>query len=256
MTVSHPSWVYKMPRQFKVALESAAEGFDAAVRNLITELAPTVTYSGIELRPNPNTTQAFENMAYQVSGFFLGMPQTPNSRKHTENIYLIGLLNGVVVNKAVQLKSYATEVSYCRMQNLSNQYGEQKAMAGYHFDFESTASKINHPIFHVQQSIKAGSRFFEFNNNFDLPEFPNEHPEIRTLRIPTPQMDIFSAIVMILADHIVPPDESGEPFANFLSAVHQNLLPINFDNSPIDVPNKFLAAHPMHIHDWYPVNLG
>jgi len=241
-----------MPRQFKVSLEGAVASFDAAVRNLITKLAPTVTYSGIELRPTPNTEQAFENMAYQVSGFFLGMPQMPNSRKHTENVYLIGLLNGVVAERTAQLKSYATEVSYCRMQNLSNQYGEQKAIAGYHFDFESTSSKINHPIFHVQQSIRAGERFFEFNTNFSLPEFPFDHPEIRTLRIPTPQMDIFSAIVMILADHIVPPDGSSEPFLEFLSVVDQTLLPISFDDSPINVPNKFLSAHPIHIHDWYP----
>lgn len=243
-----------MPRQFRVSLEKAVEAFNAAVRNLITEIIPTVMYSGIEFRPNPKTAQAYENMDYQVSGYFLGFPQTPNSRRRTDNVYLIGLLNGVVVGDAAQLKSYATEVSYCRMENLSNQYGEQKAMAGYHFDFEST-SKINHPIFHAQQSIKAGSRFFEFNNNFELPKFPDDHREIRTLRIPTPQMDIFSAIVMILADHIVSPDESKarEPFMKFLSEVKQNLLPISFDAIQLDVPKKFLTAHPIHIHDWYPV---
>lgn len=246
-----------MPRLFEAWLRNAITHFDAAVRDLIKEIAPTITYSGIELRPDPKSAQAFHDMAYQVSAYFLGMPQMPNSRKHTENIFLIGLLHGVVVDKkTAQLKSYATEVSYCRMKNLSNQNGELKAMAGYHFDFEST-SKINHPIFHAQQNLSAGFRFFEGNKNFDIPELPDQHAEIRTLRIPTPQMDIFSAIVMILADHIVQPsDESREPFIKFLSVVNQHLLPINFDDGSIDVPKKFLEAHPIHVHDWYPVNLG
>jgi hypothetical protein len=154
-----------MPRRFEKNLRSTATNFDTAVKDLIKKIAPTVEYSGIGIVFNPRTNDAYQNMAYQVSAYFLGMPQMPKSTKNTENIFLIGLLNGVVVDKTIKLKSYATEISYCRMTNPSNQNGELKAIAGYHFDFESV-TKINHPIFHAQQKLTAGSRFFEFNNNF------------------------------------------------------------------------------------------
>lgn len=212
-----------------------------------------VSYCGVMVEPNPGIPNAHNDMNYQACGYFTGFPQKPNSKKCTDNVYFIGLLDGVVVEKTVQLKSYATEVCYCRMKNQSNQNSKLTAIAGYHFDFEST-SKRNHPIFHAQQKITAGERFFQFNKDISPPEFPKDS-EVRTLRIPTPQMDIFSAIVMTLADHIVPPDkpEAGEPFIKFLNEVNKNLFPINFDASPIDVPKKFRDAHPMHIHDWYPV---
>jgi hypothetical protein len=56
-------------------------------------------------------------------------------------------------------------------------------------------------------------------------------------------MDIFSAIVMILADHVINPDDPHDPFKDFLKTVNQCVLPINFDNSHQDVPKKFLDAH-------------
>lgn len=241
-----------MPRQFSTWLCNAVTDFDAAVRELIKEVAPNVTYSGVVFCLNPTSIDAYKKLTYQVSAHFLGMPQTPISRKHTENVYVIGLFEGVVINKIVRLKSYATEVSYCRMNDLSNQTGDLQVMAGFHYDFEST-SKINHPIFHAQPKLSAGQRYFDVHTEITPPLLPDKNTEIRTLRIPTPQMDIFSTIVMILADHIVQ-EKSQAPFKKFLEIVSPLLLPINFDGSTIDVSKKFLDTHPVHIHNWYPMN--
>jgi hypothetical protein len=243
-----------MPRRFDAELRNTATNFDTAVKDLIDKVAPRVEYSGIKISHDPQSIDAYQNMSYQVSAFLLRMPQRPDSPKFTENVFAIGLLKGIVVNKSVRLRSYSTEISYCRMQNPSNQTGELQPMAGYHYDFETT-SKINHPIFHAQQKLSAGSRFFAFNDDFTCPVYPDNVQEIRTLRIPTPQMEIFSAIVMILADHIITNSEAArEPFATFLDSIH--LLPVDFDNGPADVPQKFLDSHPIQIHNWYPVNRG
>lgn len=234
-----------MSLAFKSKLTRSINDFNSAVKKLLKKVAPNVVFSGVIIHSENEADE------YDVMANFLNLPQAPKSHKRTENVFLVGLLDGATVDREALLISYNTEISYCRQTNPKTPNANLRAMSGFHFDFDCGEKKFNHPIFHAQPKLTAGSRFFARDSRFVIPEYP-QHEEIRTLRIPTPQMDIFSSIVMILADHIIDPEDAEKDFHNFKASVARTMIPFDLEPFAPYVPARFKEANPQHVAQWYP----
>lgn len=97
----------------------------------------------------------------------------------------------------LRTKSFGTKVGYFRRKQnvLEHVYG-------VHYDLDE--SLPGHPVFHAQVSsqIELGQ---EVQSLYHLEMIPTDlfKPKLRNIRIPTAQMDVFSTIIQICADHLV-----------------------------------------------------
>lgn len=87
----------------------------------------------------------------------------------------------------------------------------------YHFDHfaEDPKQSIPHPIFHAQRNIRGDDLFPQFKNSLEsdlnnsmvignvAQEQKNALFGLKTFRLPTPQIDLFSLSAIIAADHLV-----------------------------------------------------
>ncbi|MBC3920506.1 hypothetical protein H8L32_23785 [Undibacterium sp. CY18W] len=236
-----------MSRAFTSSLERLLNEFNSSTKGLLKKVCPEVDFSGISIY------EAKENDEYHLMASFVGMRQMPKSAKKTENIFVVGKLLGGMAEKKPVLLKYNTEISFCRMKDMNNPTKNLTPMCGFHFDFHDNEKQFNHPIFHAQPKLKAGERFFSWKKEFALPEYPEQYNEIRTLRIPTAQMDIFSAVLMVIADHAIDPSDPDQHFQNFLKLVNRSLIPMDLKSAPPTFAEKMMAGNPFHALDWYPI---
>lgn len=100
----------------------------------------------------------------------------------------------------------------------------------YHFDHfvEDPKQSIPHPIFHAQRNIRGDDLFPQFkeslgsnpNNNMVIGDVAQEKKNalfgLKTFRLPTPQVDLFSLSAIIAADHLVDKcSHDSEPYKAF-----------------------------------------
>jgi hypothetical protein len=97
----------------------------------------------------------------------------------------------------LKTKSFGTEVGYFRLKG-----GGLEHVYGVHYDLDEVLP--GHPVFHAQISSRMDlapsvRELFRLNDELTdlfVPKLPN-------IRIPTAQMDVFSAISQICADHLI-----------------------------------------------------
>lgn len=100
----------------------------------------------------------------------------------------------------------------------------------YHFDHfaEDPKQSIPHPIFHAQRNIRGDDLFPQFaeslgsdpNNSMVIGNIAQEQKNalfgLKTFRLPTPQIDLFSLSAIIAADHLVDNcSHDSTPYKNF-----------------------------------------
>ena len=87
----------------------------------------------------------------------------------------------------------------------------------YHFDhfLEDPKTSMPHPIFHAQRNIRLDDAFPKFtqslnsqtDNNAVVNDITQEEKNnlfgLKTFRLPTPQLDLFSLSAIVAADHLV-----------------------------------------------------
>jgi hypothetical protein len=97
----------------------------------------------------------------------------------------------------LKTKSFGTELGYFRLKG-----GTLEHVYGVHYDLEE--EHPGHPVFHAQiaSQMKLAIPIREL---FHLENEPTNlfQPKLPNIRIPTAQMDVFSAIVQLCADHLV-----------------------------------------------------
>lgn len=110
----------------------------------------------------------------------------------------------VRTSRKLKTVSFGTEVAYFRMrrEKLNHVYGA-------HYDF--SLNEIGHPIFHAQMKSFA-DRGQLVSDTFTLGcEYEDHIPNIlRTVRVPTAQMDFFALVLQICADHLMSKNSSVE----------------------------------------------
>ena len=108
------------------------------------------------------------------------------------------------VSRKLKTVSFGTEVAYFRMrrEKLNHVYGA-------HYDF--SLDEIGHPIFHGQMKSFA-DRGQLVSDTFTLDcEYEDHIPNIlRTVRVPTAQMDFFALVLQLSADHLMSKNSSAE----------------------------------------------
>jgi hypothetical protein len=104
---------------------------------------------------------------------------------------------------------FATEAAYFRrsIDSLTHVFGA-------HFDF--SADEVGHPVFHVQfKSFAELGEHVRQQYRVDLPITDAVKGVLKTVRIPTAQMDVFSLFVQICADHLLHKDSNEEEIEAF-----------------------------------------
>lgn len=220
--------------------------FNDRTNRLLKELGLPTQFSGVETYGIPDNNNIYLKASFQ------GLPKRPGSTKScSENIFITAIVSGFDKGGHLWLTKYATEIGYFRQSNASSPLTDLIPITGYHYDFDCDGTKFNHPVFHAQPKITAGDRYISLTKDITHRDYP-DHKELRTIRIPTPQMDIFSSIVMMLADHVIAPDDPKRLFGNYLEQFERSMIKFDLDFISSHITSSFFNANSHHIHNWYP----
>jgi len=142
-------------------------------------------------------------------------------------------------------RSFGSKVGYFRMKADSIDH-----VYGAHFDID--LQNLSHPAFHGQMAS-----FEEFKDTIqsyyesDLPKLNNPMQHIlRNARIPTAQMDFFSFLMQVIADHLlaVSPSQSHRSAFMDLLTKSKALMGSGFLHPAFQAPNSALCYRSGH---WY-----
>jgi len=146
----------------------------------------------------------------------------------------------------IELLSYGTQIGYFEPKS-SSEPRTVIPIDGYHFDMELTAQRA-HPVFHVQRdetvlTDKLGSVDLMFDGD------PSERG-LRHFHFPTPQIDLVSALIMIIADHIVC-DEATENGFFDLARRARDLMPLKANLHRQARLERCISQQEMLLDHWY-----
>ena len=119
----------------------------------------------------------------------------------------------------IELNSYVTMIAYYKPIKKSRPK-EVVGLDGYHFDMDEKL-QIAHPVFHMQRkSNLLDEQIAQFKYTVD-DDYPRSDT-LRQVRVPTPQFDVMSALLMIIADHLVTAEDTCESdFLRLVDQVHE-----------------------------------
>ena len=121
----------------------------------------------------------------------------------------------------VELLSYCTEVGYFKHTDQKSPR-KVKCLDGYHFDFEPTLQRA-HPVFHGQRH--GGVLISEISKKgYEVDSTTRPPATLHHVHLPTPQVDLVSALIMIVADHVVDSnDECEQAFLSLRGKIREKL---------------------------------
>lgn len=237
--------------------------FNAEVTQLIKKLNSRSKFTGIEFH------QTQDDAGNHIFKLYCGLFSLPNGGTKDLNklpalnhsIFMTGYIQPDLVSKT-DITSYCTEINYCKIIEPKNP-SRFKSITGFHYDVvipkDSSSKDNNHPILHAQQNSQCGKRLFEkadyaqYKKNYDCIFPAASSDEIRTIRIPTPQMDMLSAIIMVIADYLVHSSDNNHKkyFTDFLEKIYQRMMPLSFRTST-KINNNFISQEKL-LNIWYPL---
>jgi hypothetical protein len=140
-----------------------------------------------------------DEVKFNIGPIVFNVPERAG-RGHTLFIVVKGWLSfggGDLRAIPLKTKSFGTQVGYFRSKG-----GVLEHVYGVHYDLDEVLP--GHPVFHAQLSsrIELAPKVRElYRIEDELKDF--FAPKLTNIRIPTAQMDVFSTIVQICADHFV-----------------------------------------------------
>lgn len=160
---------------------------------------------------DPRTPQG--QIAYSVDPVVFHVPERASD---SLNMYIVvkGRIyvdhDTLKTEKVLKTTNFGTEVGYFRFKQdkLNHVYGA-------HYDF--SYNEVGHPLFHGQmRSFKDRGALVSENYDGIDPE-PIDYMEkvLRTVRLPTAQMDFFGVVLQIAADHLMNQFSSGDQIRAF-----------------------------------------
>lgn len=220
----------------------------------VVQAQMTALYSGAESRPNAlNDIFRFlepgsaDEVLLEVGPVVFKLPE----KAHHTSAALFVVIQGTISftgpdfrTLPLKSKSFGTEVGYFR-----HERGALEHVFGAHYDFD--VERPGHPVFHAQfKPVEAFSE--DVRNHFRMKgeDTSSISGILSNVRLPTAQMDAFSAILQILSDHLVSVKSTNNALGNFkkllqtggfIQGTAQHLA---FLNSP-------LPSHCYRSHHWY-----
>jgi hypothetical protein len=164
-------------------------------------------YPASDVRPKhaPDVFEAVDSPAgearFEVGPVVFRIPERASSNNASMYVVLSGRIafaDPCEHDKRSTTLSFATRVGYFRATA-----SELDHVYGAHYDMEETI--LGHPVFHAQLTSQADfcteiNR--QFNTNFEVGRDQAKHL-LGTVRLPIAQMDVFSVITQIGADHLL-----------------------------------------------------
>lgn len=147
-------------------------------------------------------------------------------------------------DKVLRTTNFGTEVGYFRLKQdqLNHVYGA-------HYDF--SLNEIGHPIFHGQmRSFNAyGASVSEQYDGIAGDSLDHMDKVLRTVRLPTAQMDFFGVVLQIAADHLLSKGSSDDQKVAFdeLCEISRSV-----QGAAFRWPELEQAGSCMRARHWYP----
>jgi len=149
----------------------------------------------------------------------------------------------------VRTLNFATQAAYFRLKGnvLNHVYGA-------HYDF--AANEVGHPVFHGQMRS-----FIEFAEVIKGGPYGLEGAEVndvvsgilKTVRLPSAQMDVFSFLLQLVADHLLSSDSSEDDKTRFRELLERSkdIQGLGAQMARLQVPPANFCYRAVH---WYPPN--
>lgn len=148
----------------------------------------------------------------------------------------------------VELLSYCTEVGYFKHTNFKYPR-EVECLDGYHFDFEPTLQRA-HPVFHAQRNESALISKIT-NRGYNVDDQTRPPATLHHVHLPTPQVDLISALIMIVADHAVDSnDECEQAFLLLRGKIREKLRLVASPNDNADL-GECVKHEEILLDHWY-----
>jgi hypothetical protein len=145
----------------------------------------------------------------------------------------------------IRTLNFATQVGYFRLKG-----GVLKHVFGAHYDFSE--SEVGHPVFHAQ--MRSFVQFSEvIKERYGLEEVVVDdgiNGILKTVRLPSAQMDVFSFFLQLVADHLLSKDSSGDDRVRFLELLDKSkfIQGVGSVVSRLQVPPANFCYRAVH---WY-----
>lgn len=149
--------------------------------------------------------------------------------------------------RKIKIDRYCTEVLYCYPVS-SVDYKNLKVSSGFHFDFDVDVQPA-HPIFHMQHdNTVLNEKVIE-----RVTSLTPQLGENRLFRVPTSQMDILSALVMIVADHFVDKSSKKEcdTFHKMLDLIEKYMVIADFSLCKQNLRKTMNSDNTLYSINWY-----
>jgi hypothetical protein len=150
----------------------------------------------------------------------------PERASHRANDELFVVVKGqlsfrrqeLIQSGRLVVHDFGTQVGYFR-----RKHEELTHVYGAHYDF--ALDEVGHPVFHAQMSTFAElSTSITEQYGYDGPIQDSVMGILRTVRLPTAQLDAFSLFVQICADHLIFSKSGPEEKAAFNSLVEKSMF--------------------------------
>jgi hypothetical protein len=140
---------------------------------------------------------------------------------------------------------FSTEAGYFR-----ERHGGLKHVYGAHYDF--SRDELGHPVFHAQMKSFCGlSSSVQSNYGITGEVIDGISGIMKTVRLPTAQMDVFSFFVQLCADHLLWGQSGPEERAAFAKLLDKNAF-LQGAGSQIERLGSMAAYSCYRASHWYP----
>ncbi len=196
-----------------------------------------------------------------------GIPRKLSSNKGSDKLAVF--IDGnyeLEQNKEENLRRIKSSIAYYKVK--SQKTAELSLLDAYHFDFFDSPPNGHapHPIFHAQRNFRFDDAEPRFVNALQRtpaikdvtikPTTASEQSKLfqfGSLRIPTPQMDIFNLSAVVAADQLVGNDshKRWQQFQRLLSTIHGVAGDVNHIKTPDQHIAKIYEYPRKNVADWY-----
>jgi len=200
-------------------------------------------------RPSNSTeTQS----CFDVTPVLFQLPERANDTSSDLFVVVRGMLSldrrHFQLTKQLRTTSFSTEAGYFR---LTGGGKRMQHVYGAHYDF--AGNELGHPVFHVQ--IRSFAKFREEIEKYypqDDVDFEDSMKNVlKTVRLPSAQMDAFSVFLQLVADHLIWKNSRQDELQQFCELLAQSKS-IQGAGFVIDRLQRPPACECYRAAHWYP----
>jgi len=170
----------------------------------------------------------------------------PKCRLNKPKLKVFVHFDGCLGDDGDTIVKHRTKVSYTLMAK-SSEPQSIKLIKGSHYDYDSN-TEVLHPFCHMQEDIHTLYTWIEKSHTITNKSHIEELRKtclwsIENVRVPTVLFDLFSAIIMILADHCIDRDDDDlvKEFKLILDFINKEMHQVPIDGSRFN-SNSLLSS--------------